>query len=195
VGSPPGYLGHRESRPVLSQEALNRYNTPSLKLSLVLFDEIEKASDGLWNLLLGILDKGVLTLGNNRKVDFSRTLSFMTSSLGARQIGALASRTIGFSSGRIARRDSDAVDRAAWIGIEAARRKFTPEFTNRIDHFVTFSTLGRGNWSKFSILNCTSFRRESRPHRERLCLYSHYRRRRRASCCVKARKLNMERGT
>jgi ATP-dependent Clp protease ATP-binding subunit ClpB len=141
VGSPPGYLGHLESRPVLSQEALNRYHTPSLRLSLVLFDEIEKASDGLWNLLLGILDKGVLTLGNNRKVDFSRTMIFMTSNLGARQIGALASRSIGF---RIARRDSEAVNRASRIGIEAARRNFTPEFMNRIDHLVTFSTLGQG---------------------------------------------------
>jgi ATP-dependent Clp protease ATP-binding subunit ClpA len=108
---------------------------------LVLFDEIEKASDGLWNLLLGILDKGVLTLGNNRKVDFSRTMIFMTSNLGARQIGALASRSIGF---RIARRDSEAVNRASRIGIEAARRNFTPEFMNRIDHLVTFSTLGQG---------------------------------------------------
>jgi ATP-dependent Clp protease ATP-binding subunit ClpB len=144
VGSPPGYLGHLESHPVLSQQALNRYHTPSLKLSLVLFDEIEKASDGLWNLLLGILDKGILTLGNNRKVDFSRTMIFMTSNLGARQIGALASPRVGFSSDCIARRDSDAVDRAARIGIEAARRNFTPEFMNRIDHFVTFSTLGQG---------------------------------------------------
>jgi len=71
IGSPPGYLGHRETPPTLGQEVLNQYHTDSLKLSFVLFDEIEKASDALWNLLLGILDKATLTLGDNRKVDFS----------------------------------------------------------------------------------------------------------------------------
>src|SRR5579862_7857463 len=72
IGSPPGYLGHRETHPLLSQETLNRHHTEELKLSLVLFDEIEKASDSLWNLLLGILDKATLTLGDNRRVDFSQ---------------------------------------------------------------------------------------------------------------------------
>src|SRR6476646_9743279 len=83
IGSPPGYLGHRETHALLSQEALNRHHTDKLKMSIVLFDEIEKASDALWNLLLGILDKGVLTLGDNRKVDFSSTIVFMTGNLGA----------------------------------------------------------------------------------------------------------------
>ncbi|MGA2434607.1 MAG: AAA family ATPase, partial [Bryobacteraceae bacterium] len=83
IGSPPGYLGHRETHPLLSQEVLNQYHTERVKISFVLFDEIEKASDSLWNLLLGILDKATLTLGDNRRVDFSRTLLFMTSNLGA----------------------------------------------------------------------------------------------------------------
>src|SRR6202453_2658581 len=82
IGSPPGYLGHRETHPLLSQEVLNQYHTEKMKLSFVLFDEIEKASDSLWNLLLGILDKATLTLGDNRKVDFSRAMIFMTSNLG-----------------------------------------------------------------------------------------------------------------
>src|SRR5467141_3809353 len=72
VGSPPGYIGHRETNPLLSQENIDRYHTEDTKLSFVLFDEIEKASDSLWQLLLGILDKATLTLGDNRKVDFSR---------------------------------------------------------------------------------------------------------------------------
>src|SRR6202041_1382403 len=88
IGSPPGYLGHRETHPLLSQEVLNQYHTDGCKLSFVLFDEIEKASDALWNLLLGILDKGTLTLGDNRKVDFSRALIFMTSNLGASEMSA-----------------------------------------------------------------------------------------------------------
>jgi ATP-dependent Clp protease ATP-binding subunit ClpB len=96
IGSPPGYLGHRETHPLLSQEVLNQYHTDSTRISFVLFDEIEKASDALWNLLLGILDKGVLTLGDNRKVDFSRAMIFMTSNLGAAEMSALMNPRLGF---------------------------------------------------------------------------------------------------
>ena len=111
IGSPPGYLGHRETHPLLSQEVLNQYHTDTLKLSFVLFDEIEKASDALWNLLLGILDKGTLTLGDNRKVDFSRALIFMTSNLGAAEMSALMTPRLGFNAIENARKASDgAVD-------------------------------------------------------------------------------------
>src|SRR5438045_5630550 len=82
IGSPPGYLGHRETHPLLSQEVLNHFQTEKMKLSFVLFDEIEKASDALWNLLLGIIDKATLTLGDNRRVDFSTAMIFMTSNMG-----------------------------------------------------------------------------------------------------------------
>src|ERR1043166_6436236 len=99
IGSPPGYLGHRETHPLLSQEVLNQYHTDTMKLSFVLFDEIEKASDALWNLLLGILDKATLTLGDNRKVDFSRAMIFMTSNLGAAEMGNLMSPKLGFGAG------------------------------------------------------------------------------------------------
>src|SRR5215470_12847439 len=96
IGSPPGYLGHRETHALLSQEALNRHHTDKVKLSLVLFDEIEKASDALWNLLLGILDKGVLTLRDNRKVDFSSSMIFLTSNLGAGEMSASSNPRVGF---------------------------------------------------------------------------------------------------
>src|SRR6202162_326892 len=96
IGSPPGYLGHRETHPLLSQEVLNQSQTETMKVSFVLFDEIEKASDALWNLLLGILDKATLTLGDNRKVDFSRAMIFMTSNLGAAEMSALVSPKLGF---------------------------------------------------------------------------------------------------
>jgi len=96
IGSPPGYLGHRETHPLLSQEVLNQYHTDRVKLSFVLFDEIEKASDALWNLLLGILDKATLTLGDNRKVDFSRATIFLTSNLGAAEMQSLVSPKLGF---------------------------------------------------------------------------------------------------
>jgi len=148
IGSPPGYLGHRETHPLLSQEVLNQYHSDACKLSFVLFDEIEKASDALWNLLLGILDKGTLTLGDNRKVDFSRALIFMTSNLGASEMSALVNPRLGFNAGETARQSqSGIVDeklnaKMMRTGAEAARRKFTPEFINRLDKIVTFKPLG-----------------------------------------------------
>ncbi|HYK59591.1 MAG TPA: AAA family ATPase [Bryobacteraceae bacterium] len=148
IGSPPGYLGHRETHPLLSQEVLNQYHTESVKLSFVLFDEIEKASDALWNLLLGILDKATLTLGDNRKVDFSRALIFMTSNLGATEMTSLLNPRMGFSAGEARENvaagvfDDKLSGKIARSGVEAARRKFTPEFINRLDKIVTFQPLG-----------------------------------------------------
>src|SRR2546423_7916525 len=71
IGSPPGYLGHRQTRPMLTQESLDKCRTERDPFTFVLFDEIEKASDSLWQLLLGVLDKATLTLGDNTRVDFS----------------------------------------------------------------------------------------------------------------------------
>ena len=147
IGSPPGYLGHRETHPLLSQEVLDQYHTETVRLSLLLFDEIEKASDALWNLLLGILDKGTLTLGDNRKVDFSRSMIFMTSNLGAAEMSALVSPTLGFSAcdsrhsphGEIDQGLNGKIERS---GLHAVRRKFTPEFINRLDKIITFRPLG-----------------------------------------------------
>ena len=143
IGSPPGYLGHRETSPMLTQENLDRFHTEDTKLSLVLFDEIEKASDSLWQLLLGILDKATLTLGDNRRVDFSRTMVVMTSNLGAREMSELISGGIGFAPGKGAKNPSDTeVDQKIYrTAVEAARRKFSPEFMNRIDKVVVFRSL------------------------------------------------------
>jgi len=148
IGSPPGYLGHRETHPLLSQEVLSQYHTESCKLSFVLFDEIEKASDALWNLLLGILDKGTLTLGDNRKVDFSRALIFMTSNLGAAEMSALMTPRLGFNAAETARQSQNGTidekmnGKLSRSGVDAAKRKFTPEFINRLDKIVTFKPLG-----------------------------------------------------
>ena len=154
IGSPPGYLGHRETHPLLSQDALEQYQTDKMKLSFVLFDEIEKASDSLWNLLLGVLDKATLTLGDNRRVDFSRALIFMTSNLGAVEMQALLRPNLGFAAGDAERRhaggmvDADLTGRMASAGMDAARRKFTPEFLNRIDKMVVFQPLGTAELRK-----------------------------------------------
>lgn len=140
IGSPPGYLGHRETSPMLTQENIDRSHSETIKLSLVLFDEIEKASDALWQLLLGILDKATLTLGDNRRVDFSRSIVIMTSNLGAREMSEMLSGGIGFAPkpGVV---DSEVDQKIYRTALEAARRKFSPEFMNRIDKVVVFRSL------------------------------------------------------
>jgi len=140
VGSPPGYLGHRETHPLITQETLEQHYTEKVRVSLVLFDEIEKASDTLWQLLLGILDKATLTLGDNRRVDFSHSLIFLTSNLGSQEMTKLVSGGLGYTSGP--RQDDEEVDKKIYrTAMEAARRKFSPEFMNRIDKVVVFRTL------------------------------------------------------
>ena len=142
IGSPPGYLGHRETSPMLTQENLDRMHNDELKLTLVLFDEIEKASDALWQLLLGILDKATLTLGDNRRVDFSKCMVIMTSNLGAREMSELISGGIGFAPGKGVKNPDNEVDQKIYrTAVEAARRKFSPEFMNRIDKVVVFRSL------------------------------------------------------
>ncbi len=158
IGSPPGYLGHRETHPLLSQEVLNQYHTEKIKLSFVLFDEIEKASDALWNLLLGILDKANLTLGDNRRVDFSRAMIFMTSNLGAAEMSSILRPNLGFAACEVDRQraagivDDSLADKISRAGVEAARRKFTPEFMNRIDKTVVFHPLGENELRKILTL-------------------------------------------
>lgn len=141
IGSPPGYLGHRETHPLITPEALAEYHTEKVKISFLLFDEIEKASDALWQLLLGILDKATLMLGDNRRVDLSQTMIFMTSNLGAVKITELMTGGMGFAASTdpdVKPRLDEKVERMA---CEAARRRFAPEFMNRIDKSVVFHPL------------------------------------------------------
>jgi len=142
IGSPPGYLGHRETHPLITQEALAASHREGLKLSFLLFDEIEKASDALWQLLLGMLDKATLTLGDNRRVDLSQTVIFLTSNLGGSQIADLMQGGMGFIQPNDKPRAGlqKKVERAA---VEAARRRFSPEFMNRLDKLVVFRPLKR----------------------------------------------------
>jgi ATP-dependent Clp protease ATP-binding subunit ClpB len=143
IGSPPGYLGHRETPPLLTQEAIDQYQTDRARISFILFDEIEKANDALWQLLLGILDKATLTLGDNRKVDLSRCVIFMTSNLGAVEMSEMLTGGIGFTSG--VKQDEESlteIDKKMYhTALDVAKRKFSPEFMNRIDKVVVFRTL------------------------------------------------------
>jgi ATP-dependent Clp protease ATP-binding subunit ClpB len=140
IGSPPGYLGHRETHPLITQEALAQYHKEDLKLSFLLFDEIEKASDALWQLLLGILDKATLTLGDNRRVDLSQTMIFLTSNLGGGEITELMTGGMGFVQpmDKLEDKLDMKVERTAQ---EAAKKKFSPEFMNRLDKVVVFHPL------------------------------------------------------
>jgi ATP-dependent Clp protease ATP-binding subunit ClpB len=142
IGSPPGYLGHRETHPLITQESLAASHSDKLKLSFLLFDEIEKASDALWQLLLGMLDKATLTLGDNRKVDLSNTVIFLTSNLGGGEIAELMEGGMGFvqPGDKPVAGLNEKVQRTA---VEAARRKFSPEFMNRLDKVVVFHPLKR----------------------------------------------------
>jgi ATP-dependent Clp protease ATP-binding subunit ClpB len=143
LGSPPGYLGHHETPPALTQETIDQFHTEKLKMSFLLFDEIEKASDALWQLLLGILDKAALTLGDNRKVDLSRTIVFMTSNLGASEMSRLAAGGIGFAPKPAAGDAPVASQKIYRVALEAAKRRFSPEFMNRIDRVIVFHALAR----------------------------------------------------
>jgi len=147
IGSPPGYLGHRETHPLITQEALAASHTEKLKLSFLLFDEIEKASDALWQLLLGMLDKATLTLGDNRRVDLSQTIIFLTSNLGGGEITELMQGGMGFvrPTEKPAAGFDEKIERTA---VEAARRKFSPEFMNRLDKVVVFHPLRREQLEK-----------------------------------------------
>src|ERR1700724_2088771 len=140
IGSPPGYLGHRETHPLLTQEALNQWYTEKLKLSILLFDEIEKASDALWQLLLGILDKATLTLGDNRRVDLSQTMIFLTSNLGGGEITELMTGGMGFV--QPSDKAEDNLDgKVEGRKQEEEKKMFSPEFMTRLDKVVVFHPL------------------------------------------------------
>ena len=140
IGAPPGYLGHRETKPLLTQERLSAVTSSGCDLSLVLFDEVEKAAPSLTLLLLGILDKGTLNLGDNTVVNFERSLIFLTSNLGAREMSKEVAPDIGFTPGD-QRTAEQIAGRLETIGLGAVRKRFSPEFVNRIDVVVTYQPL------------------------------------------------------
>jgi ATP-dependent Clp protease ATP-binding subunit ClpA len=138
IGAPPGYLGHRETQPLLSQQKVNAAASEYSDLTILLFDEIEKAAPSMTRLLLGILDKAVLRLGDNNTVNFENTLIFMTSNLGARDMNRELRPEFGFeamvpSASRGGKLES--------IALHAVKKRFSPEFVNRIDAIVTYKPL------------------------------------------------------
>jgi len=140
IGAPPGYLGHRETQPMLTQQKLNAVTSERCSLSLVLFDEIEKAAPSMTRLLLGVLDKGILRLGDNSTVNFEKSLVFLTSNLGAREMMREINPEFGFQSVKPAER-ADLTSKLQNIALVAVRKRFSPEFVNRIDSIITYQPL------------------------------------------------------
>ena len=162
LGSPPGYVGG-EIRPLLAQENIDRHHRKAVEnqtglitepgsklahlfppesernLSIILFDEIEKAHPKLWNLLLGVLEDGTVVLGNNEEVDFRQSIIILTTNVGSEAMGQHLSQTnIGFDTGIT----DEALDRDLEdAAMREAKKVFPYEFLNRFDDIVTFGTL------------------------------------------------------
>jgi ATP-dependent Clp protease ATP-binding subunit ClpA len=142
IGAPPGYLGHRETQAMLNQAKLNSVASDSSDISIVLFDEIEKAAPSMTRLLLGILDKASLRLGDNTTVNFEKTLIFMTSNIGAKAIQRVNKPDFGFEA-LVPAGGNENPAKASSIGMSAVRSRFSPEFVNRIDSIITYRPLDR----------------------------------------------------
>jgi ATP-dependent Clp protease ATP-binding subunit ClpA len=157
IGSPPGYLGHRETQAILRQSSLEGITSGESRISVVLFDEIEKASDTLANLLLGILDKATLRLGDSTTVDFQNSLVFLTSNLGAKAIQKLGLPAFGFDAN--SDRNKDKREKRHKVALSAVRKKFSPEFVNRLDAVVSFEPLTREQCGKILNILLADFQR------------------------------------
>src|SRR5580698_7147240 len=140
IGAPPGYLGHRETQPMLTQQKLNAVTSEKCELSLVLFDEIEKAAPSMTRLLLGVLDKGLLRLGDNSTVNFEKSMIFLTSNLGAREMMKEINPDFGFQSFQ-GSNPGELTGKLKNIGLASVRKRFSPEFVNRIDTVITYQPL------------------------------------------------------
>ena len=139
VGSPPGYVGHEEGGQLTEKVRRKPY-------SVVLFDEIEKAHEDVWNILLQILEDGIVTDSQGRKVDFKNTIIVMTSNVGAKNITADAAR-LGFDGSEKGEKESEEVrfDRIRDAVMADLKRTFRPEFLNRIDEIIVFRQLTEDN--------------------------------------------------
>jgi ATP-dependent Clp protease ATP-binding subunit ClpA len=140
IGAPPGYIGHRETNPVFTAQCLNEATSEKCDLSLVLFDEIEKAAPSIAKLLLGLLDSGMVRLGDNTQVSFEKTLIFFTSNLGAAEMRKEGLPQLGFRS-KEPEEWSRVAKRIEHVALAAVRRTYSPEFVNRLDAVITYQPL------------------------------------------------------
>ena len=159
IGSPPGYLGHRETAAYITTAKIAAIQSPEFPFAVLLFDEIEKASDAIWNLLLGILDKGTLTLGTNERVDLTATIIVMTSNVGSKEMAKQSDGdgSLGFESPTA---ENLSTVRLQEISKSAAKRKFMPEFLNRLDEIVVFNTLTKDDIKNILKLEVRKFQEQ-----------------------------------
>ena len=141
IGSPPGYLGHRETVPMLTQAKLNCVVSNQSEISIVLFDEIEKAAHSMARLLLGVLDKATLRLGDNTEVSFENSLIFLTSNIGSAEMTRLSRPEYGLE--KFIEQRSDNTAKVKRTGLEALKKRFSPEFINRLDATIVYRSLDR----------------------------------------------------
>lgn len=141
IGAPPGYLGHRETQAFLNQNKINSFSSATSGMTILLFDEIEKAAPAMARLLLSILDKSILRLGDNTSVNFDRCIIFLTSNLGARKLQEMMSPTQGFAA--MTGREAVSLSAEAIFAATTreAKRHFSPEFFNRLTDIIAYGPL------------------------------------------------------
>ena len=143
IETPRGYPAHRQTRALFTQEYLNQHHTDSLKLSVLLLDQVESAAPALWNRVLGILDTGTLRLGDDRKVDFSRAPIFMTTTIGGAEMNSPFGRKLRLLPAPLDGPDcTAAMKRRPYSRVGAARQRFTPDFLNRLNRIEVFRVFG-----------------------------------------------------
>jgi ATP-dependent Clp protease ATP-binding subunit ClpA len=159
IGAPPGYLGHKETQPLFTQAKLNGVVSDKSKVSIVLFDEIEKAHPGVWKVILGILDKAVLRLGDNSQVNFENSIIFLSSNVGAKEIGTILEPGFGFRESHPLNEITEVQQRAIEkIGLGAMSKKFPPEFANRVDEILVYRSLDKGALTKITEIELVKIR-------------------------------------
>lgn len=160
IGAPPGYLGHRETQPVFTQQKLNAIASDKSPFSIILFDEIEKAHPGVWRAILGILDKAVLRLGDNSQTNFEKCIIFLSSNVGTKEISNLLSPGFGFMEAHPVNKVTDTQQKTIEkIGLGAMTKKFPPEFQNRVDEIITYRSLDKNALSLITEIELTKIRR------------------------------------
>ena len=138
IGSPPGYVGFEEGGQLTEKIRRRPY-------SVVLFDEIEKAHPDVFNILLQVLEDGILTDAQGRKIDFKNTVIIMTSNLGAKNIINPGTGRLGFSKGEAEKSDAEENNSIREKVLDEVKKSFKPEFLNRIDEIIVFSRLNKEN--------------------------------------------------
>lgn len=156
IGAPPGYLGHRETHPLLTQARLKTVSSEESPYPIILFDEIEKASSALWRILLGVLDKGSLRLGDNSTVDFQKAIIFLSSNVGTKEISSMMSNRLGFHAStdklKVANINHESTKQMEKLSMKEMGRVFPPEFNNRVDEFISYRPLDSAALRKITML-------------------------------------------